>query len=107
MYITVGKKKVYAGGEAADLAEVKAKAMQALRDNMGKPIEYGPSIRNRRSVPICFAPQVESFMNRWDGFDPWGVWNQYVIRDIADSSGRADKMEKFYAKTNRRDWKES
>jgi hypothetical protein len=42
--------------------------------------------------------QMETFLNRLDGYDPRGRWFQYVFRGLADGTAQFDKWKKDYAK---------
>lgn len=94
-------------GEAADLAEVKAKMVEQLKSFAEKHYD---AEGNRWLGPIPPAPariirtflanhlQIESLLNRWDRGDYKGVFTQYVMRDLADAANNQSAIERRYLK---------
>lgn len=94
------ERKIYRQGEAADLAEIKAQAIEAIdssaKGEVFKPVKSkaGKVLRNFYVSHL----QMENILNRWDAFDPKGIWNQYVMRDLIDGANQVDAWRKHYAK---------
>jgi len=93
--------KIYKAGEAADWAKIKGRMVEAL--------EQFPLIDYSKGVPggaVGHALRrygydhmiLETILNKWDEFDPKGVWNQYGIRDLIEGSTREDALRKEYAR---------
>jgi len=40
---------------------------------------------------------MENILNRWDGFDSKGPWNQYIMRDLIEGANQEDAWKKEYA----------
>lgn len=105
------EKKIYKAGEAADLAEVKKDMIRELEEFKEKhydakggrwmvsAVEPGTAKKIRG---FGFAHlQIESIFNRWDRGNPFGIWTQYVMRDLVDSANREAALEREFAKKYR------
>ena len=98
--------KIEKAGEAVDFDTVKGQMKEALQqfpriDYTIKGDRAGEVLPKARHLLRTFGTmhmQVETLLNRWDKFDPMGVWNQYVMRDLIDGSYQEDAWRKEYAK---------
>ena len=99
------EQKIYKAGEAADFADVK----QSLIEKVARFKEIAPDIKGKptgvlsRGVQpvktfIASHMQIETILNHWDEEDPWGPWNQYVMRDLIDGVNQEAAFRKEYAK---------
>lgn len=97
-------------GEKADLDQIKAKMIDQLQTfdaakapplSQGKGIIIGAPKGGVKSALRTFVAshlQLENLLNRWDRFDPKGVFNQYVMRPLAESSNRLAALEREYSR---------
>lgn len=99
--------KIEKAGEQADLAEIRGQMvgqLQSFKERMydakGEPVKgILPSFISRRGRVIKAAHfQLETIMNRWDKFDPNGVWNQYIMRPLIEGANQEAAWRKDYAK---------
>jgi hypothetical protein len=101
------ERKIYRAGEAADFAEKKTEMMEQLEqfqikhyDTKGKrwlgPIP--PKIATVIRTYVASHMQMEGLFNRWDKFDPRGVWNQYVMRDLVEGANQEAAWRTEFAK---------
>jgi hypothetical protein len=94
------ERKIYKQGEAADLDVVKKEAIEAVEESAKGEVftpvksKVGKVLRNFYVSHL----QMENVLNRWDAFDPKGIWNQYVMRDLIDGANQVDAWRKEYAK---------
>lgn len=88
--------KLIAAGTEADRAEKKAEMIDTLGQFKQREVnETGGTLVTR--LPRAFLAntlQMENVLNRWDRFDPRGVWNQYVLRDLIDGVNQSDAWKK-------------
>lgn len=88
--------KIIAAGTEADRAEKKAEMIETLEQFKEREGNLtGGSVVSR--LPRAFLAhtlQMENVLNRWDRFDPRGVWNQYVLRDLIDGVNQSDAWKK-------------
>ena len=97
-------------GERMDRRVITEEMIESLED-FGKAVaerqprgtskifgqEKGTTLRVLRSFTAKHI-FFETFANRWDRFNPWGVFNQYVVRPLAESANRFANREKYFAK---------
>jgi hypothetical protein len=102
--------QVEKAGEKADLEVIRKKMVDQLETF--KPSEppplgqgRGPLLGVAKGSPkkalrtfVAAHLQMETLLNRWDRFDPNGVFNQYVMRPLAESSNRLAALEREYSK---------
>lgn len=102
--------QVEKAGEKADLEAVRKSMVEQLegfRPSEPPPLGQGrgkllgvPSGSPKKALRTFIAAhlQMETLLNRWDRFDPQGVFNQYVMRPLAESSNRLAALEREYSK---------
>jgi hypothetical protein len=88
--------KIERAGEAADYAAIKAQLIDNIAESVGREVRAPKKPGLLRSYLVRNL-QMENIFNRWDAFDPKGVWNQYVMRDLVDGANEVDKGKKEYA----------
>ena len=94
------ERKIYKAGEAADWADLKSEFINSIQNAAhGKLATVGKG--KKRLLPDQYftgVVQMETFLNRLDGYNPRNNWFQYVFRDLADGTAQFDKWKKDYAK---------
>ena len=94
------ERKIYKAGEAADWADLKSEFINSIQNAAhGKLATVGKG--KKRLLPDQYftgVVQMETFLNRLDGYNPRNNWFQYVFRDLADGTVQFDKWKKDYAK---------
>ena len=99
--------KIYRAGEAADFNEKKSQMMEQLEDFATKHYDakggrwlgpLPPSAAKIIRTYVASHMQLENIFNRFDKFDPKGIWNQYVMRDLIEGANQESAWEKEYAK---------
>jgi hypothetical protein len=101
--------KVEKAGEKADLQAVRDRMVEQLETFPAAkmvPLEQGrgkvlglPSGGLKQGIRTFVAAhlQMENLLNRWDRFDPKGLFNQYIMRPLAESSNTLASMERKYS----------
>jgi hypothetical protein len=96
--------KLVRAGETADFGELRAQLLETLQqfkerfgDVEGRPIGTGETKALARRA-LAAHLQLETIFNHWDHYDPQGVWNQWVMRDLIDGANQVDKWKKDFAK---------
>lgn len=99
------EQKIIKAGEEADLAEVKGKMIEAIRrfsekeyDTEGKRVGGSGAVGKIARGILVAHLQVETVFNRLDRFDPRGVFNQYVLRDLVEGVNHSAKLEREFSK---------
>jgi hypothetical protein len=94
------ERKIYKAGEAADLAEIKKGLIEGVADSAQDKIAKEPATAPGKLLKNYYVSslQMETIFRRWDRFDPKGLWNQYVMRDLVDGANQVDAWKKEYAK---------
>lgn len=93
------ERKIYRGGDAADLADIKKRAIDGIyKSAAGAIAEPTKGVGRKLKTYYVAHLQTENVLNRWDGFDPNGTWNQYIMRDLIDGANQIDAWKKEYAK---------
>lgn len=102
--------QVEKAGEKADLEAVRKSMVEQLEEfeaakppplGQGRGKILGISVGAPKKALRTFVAahlQMETLLNRWDKFDPKGVFNQYVMRPLAESSNRLAALEREYSK---------
>jgi hypothetical protein len=100
------EKKIVRAGEAADLGEIKAQMIEQLSQFQERTYDAKGG-RWMGPIPPAIAKvlrtygtahiQIENLFNRWDHDNPKGVFQQYVMRDLADAANNESAMEKRFA----------
>jgi len=94
------ERKIYKAGEAADFAELKGEFIQSIVDAAHGDFAKLNKGKYAKLPEQYFVQhiQMETFLNRLDGYDPNGVWFQYVYRDLADGAAQVDIWRKHFSK---------
>jgi hypothetical protein len=92
--------KVYKGTEGETIANIREQMKEQL-EKLGTVnyTNYGGK-RSGAQLPrtlLASHLQLENVFNRWDEFDPMGVWNQYGIRPLIEGSNNSDALRKQYS----------
>jgi hypothetical protein len=101
------EKKLIKAGDARDLDEVFAQMYEQMQkfgsknyDAAGKrwlgPLPSAPARVVRTFVAAHL--QIESLVNRWDKGDPFGLFTQYITRDLIDSANKEAIMERDFSR---------
>jgi hypothetical protein len=91
------ERKIYRQGEAEDYGVVKERLIAAVADSVGREVRAPKKPGLLKSYYVN-SLQMETILNRWDGFDAKGEWNQYIMRDLIDGANQEDAWKKEYAK---------
>ena len=75
---------------------IKQGLIRAIADSAGDKVYAKEGKSTLRSYYVANL-QMENILNRWDGFDSKGLWNQEIMRDMIDSNNRADAVKKEFA----------
>ncbi len=84
-------------GDVETFAEAKEALIDSLAQSAGDKVYTKDKRSGLRSYYVSNL-QMENILNRWDGFDSKGRWNQYIMRELIDSNNRMDAMKKEFAK---------
>lgn len=94
--------KLIKEGEAADLNDITGRMIQSLDkfavlkyDVEGKRMDTRVPEWVRSRVAAHF--KLETILNRWDDYDPFGDWNQYIMRPLFEGANQEDAWRKQYA----------
>jgi hypothetical protein len=94
------ERKIIKQGEEADWHDVRPKLVEAVTQFKGNArTETGGTIISK--LPRAFLAstlQMENVFGRWDKFNPYGDWTQYVFRDLHDGVNQSDAWKKEFAK---------
>lgn len=94
------KTKIFRAGEEMDFKDWRVAAIGQIAHL--PVIEYHKSPEGTRPLEWLRAQkavhtQMEAFINRMDRFDPHGLFNQFVMRDLFEGANAADRDVKKYA----------
>ncbi len=93
--------KLIAQGKAEDFAEVRGKLVDAVSRLPWKDVEKQEARVLLQRVPQSFlarAKQMETIFGRWDQWDKYGDWTQYVLRDLIDGANQSDVWKEQFSK---------
>jgi len=93
------EKKLIKQGEARELDTVLTGMYDQLKAFGAK--KYTAEGKRFGKLPRTFVAahlQIESLVNRWDKGDPFGLFTQYITRDLIDSANRESLMEKEFSR---------
>jgi hypothetical protein len=94
------ERKIIKQGVEADWQEIKPKLVEAVARFKGNAqTETGGTMISK--FPRAFLAstlQMENVFGRWDKFDPYGNWTQYVFRDLHDGVNQSDAWKKEFAR---------
>jgi hypothetical protein len=98
--------RIEKAGESAALADIRDQMVESLErfkaishDAQGQPIGgIMPKWLSSRFRMIKAAHfQLETIFNRFDRYDPQGVWNQYAMRGLVEGANQESAWRKEYA----------
>lgn len=92
------ERKIYRAGEAAEFAELLPQFIGSIKDAAHDKFAKLGKGKYEKLPEQYFVQhiQMETFLNRLDGYDPDGVWFQYVYRDLADGSALVDEWRRHF-----------
>lgn len=94
------ERKIFKAGAEADFGEIKSQMIDALGQFKERDVEADMNASIAKRLPRSFLAnslQLENVLNRWDSFDKYGVWNQYVMRDLIDGVNQSDAWKKEFS----------
>jgi hypothetical protein len=91
------EQKIIREGETEDLKDVVNRANTQLQTFTPKdiPSDYKPGFTAKA---IAGSTAVPTLMNRWDRFDPRGLFHKYVVYPLARADNGAARMEREITK---------
>lgn len=100
------EKKIVKAGVEADLSDIRKQMIDQLSEFQERTYDakggrwmgpIPPSIAKVLRTYGVAHIQIENLFNRWDHDNPRGVFQQYVMRDLADAANNESAMEKRFA----------
>lgn len=95
------ERKLIKAGDEADRQEIKEQLIENVsRFAATEKNETGGAniVTQTLRSGLASVLQIERVFTRWDNFDKYGVWNQYVLRDMIDGVNQSDAWKKETSK---------
>jgi hypothetical protein len=95
------ERKLIKAGDEADIAEKKAEMIELVGRFKESEVNLKGGANIVSKVPraaLAKTLALENIFNRWDRFQTYGPWKQYVLRDLVDGVNQSDAWKKEFAK---------